>query len=156
MPVPGVPFTDGELFDTMNWSLAPWALLALAPSWKGTKLVCGVAVAYFSLLYIGLTVSEVQSGGMDLSSFFSLDGIAALFRKREVVFVGWVHYVAFDLMVGWFEATDAAACGIPRVLVLPCLATTLMLGPAVKQWPSVVERASCNNDMATACAKREY
>jgi len=44
--------------------------------------------------------------------------------------VGWIHYLAFDLLVGRWETQDAAARGIPAWLVVPCLALTFMFGPA--------------------------
>jgi len=43
---------------------------------------------------------------------------------------GWIHYLAFDLMVGLFIVTDAARLGIAHWWLLPALFLTLMFGPA--------------------------
>ena len=44
-------------------------------------------------------------------------------------FMGWIHYLAFDLFVGAWEVRDAQARGIHHLLVIPCLFLTLMAGP---------------------------
>ncbi|MGH7516648.1 MAG: abscisic acid-deficient protein Aba4 family protein [Gemmatimonadales bacterium] len=40
------------------------------------------------------------------------------------------HYLAFDLLVGAWETTDARTHGVPHPAVLPCLALTFLFGPA--------------------------
>ena len=40
-----------------------------------------------------------------------------------------MHYLAFDLFTGAWEAADAPAARIPHWLLLPCLALTLLAGP---------------------------
>ena len=44
-------------------------------------------------------------------------------------FMGWIHYLAFDLMVGWFIVNDAQKHEINRFLTIPCLLLSFMLGP---------------------------
>jgi len=46
------------------------------------------------------------------------------------VLAGWVHYLAFDLMVGVFIVSNAAHYNIAHWILLPCLFLTLMFGPA--------------------------
>lgn len=41
----------------------------------------------------------------------------------------WIHYLAFDLLVGSWEARDARDRGVPHVFVVPCLILTLSLWP---------------------------
>jgi hypothetical protein len=53
-----------------------------------------------------------------------------LFATPLPAFVGWVHYLVFDLFVGAWEARDAQRHGVPHAVLVPCLALTLMLGPA--------------------------
>jgi len=43
---------------------------------------------------------------------------------------GWVHYLAFDLFVGSWEARDALSHRIPHLAVIPCLLLTFLFGPA--------------------------
>jgi hypothetical protein len=56
--------------------------------------------------------------------------VAALFENRWLLLAGWVHYLAFDLLVGAWEARTARREGIPHLLLLPCLLTTFLFGPA--------------------------
>ena len=42
---------------------------------------------------------------------------------------GWLHYLAFDLLTGTWEARDSVSRGVPRWLLVPCLFLTLMFGP---------------------------
>jgi Domain of unknown function (DUF4281) len=53
-----------------------------------------------------------------------------LFAQPEVVLAGWVHYLAFDPLVGAWEVHTARAEQSPFLLVLPCLALTFFFGSA--------------------------
>ena len=56
-------------------------------------------------------------------------GVLKLFQAPRAVLVGWVHFLAFDLMIGLFIVIDAADQGIAHGWTLPSLFLTLMLGP---------------------------
>ena len=56
--------------------------------------------------------------------------VARLFANRWLLLAGWVHYLAFALFLGSWEARDARLHGIPHWLVLPCLLLTFLCGPA--------------------------
>ena len=62
--------------------------------------------------------------------FGSLDEVAALFRSRELLLAGWLHYLAFDLFVGAWEVRRGREAGVPFLLVAPCLLLTFLFGPA--------------------------
>jgi hypothetical protein len=81
----------------------------------------------FAVLYIGLIASTF--GRVD-GGFSTLAGVAALFTNQWLLLAGWVHYLAFDLLVGTWEVRDAQEKGIPHALVVPCLLVTFMFGPA--------------------------
>ena len=59
----------------------------------------------------------------------SLPAVAELFADRWLLLAGWVHYLAFDLLVGRWEAEDAARHGVSPWLATPCLGLTFMFGP---------------------------
>ena len=59
-----------------------------------------------------------------------LDGVATLFANPWLLLAGWLHYLAFDLLIGTWEARDARERHIPHILLVPCLFMTLMFGPA--------------------------
>jgi hypothetical protein len=62
--------------------------------------------------------------------FSSLPDVARLFMNPWLLLAGWIHYLAFDLLVGSWEARDARKHGINHLLVIPCLILTFMFGPA--------------------------
>ena len=47
-----------------------------------------------------------------------------------MLLAGWIHYLAFDLLIGSWEVRDARELGIPHLFVVPCLFLTFMFGPA--------------------------
>ena len=55
--------------------------------------------------------------------------MALLFCARQALLAGWLHYLAFDLFTGSWEARDAVRLGISRWLAAPCLLLTFLLGP---------------------------
>lgn len=122
--------SNDQLFQLSNLIVLPaWLLLILVPRWKWTgRIVISVVVTILSLLYVFLVFRAIQPG--DLASFGSLDGVTGLFSEKGAVLAGWIHYLAFDLMTGWFIVSNAAKLGINRWLTVPSLLLTFMLGPS--------------------------
>jgi hypothetical protein len=105
-----------------------WILLLAAPFRPITgKIVVGVVVALLCVAYAGLVFQSLKPA--DFEKFSSLAGITSLFAAPGAVLVGWLHYLAFDLMAGVFIAQNAARHGIKHAAILPCLLFTFMLGP---------------------------
>lgn len=122
--------TPDQIFTAANAvALLSWLLLALLPGRRWvTNVVTGTAVpALLAALYIAIVAT--QWGGSP-GGFSSLPAVALLFDNRWLLLAGWIHYLAFDLLVGNWEARDARDRGIPHGLVLPCLALTFLFGPA--------------------------
>jgi hypothetical protein len=122
--------TANQAFDILNLvALGAWGLLVLSP-WlpRWTRAVTGAAVpALFAAAYVAIVATNwLGSDG----GFSSLSGVAALFSNPWILLAGWIHYLAFDLLVGNWEMQDARTRGIPYVLVLPCLVLTFLFGPA--------------------------
>jgi Domain of unknown function (DUF4281) len=72
--------------------------------------------------------------------FTSLDGVVTIFQDPNNVFVGWIHYIAFDLLVarmicldsverqgGSSSTTWSLTCHV--LIVVPCMFATIMIGP---------------------------
>ena len=121
--------TPEQLFSAANTTaLAAWVALVLFQRrrWATTAVVI-VAVALFAATYVALIAWRWagSSGG-----FSSVAGVAALFSDPWLLVAGWLHYLAFDLLVGRWEAQDAASRGLSPWLTAPCLLLTFMFGPA--------------------------
>ena len=60
--------------------------------------------------YVAVLVHALGHGpAPDWRAFNSLDGVIGLLRTREASLAGWVHYLAFDLFTGAWEAETAPA-----------------------------------------------
>jgi len=118
------------VFLVVNYGVMPaWLLLALAPRWRGTQRVVHSALVPLLLgTAYGLLLFTDPHGSPD-GSFFTLDGVMAIFTSRQTVIACWIHYLIFDLFVGAWEVRDAMRRGIRHLWVVPCLGLTLMFGP---------------------------
>lgn len=110
-------------------ALAGWVALLASP-WtpRASQAVAGLAVPL--LLSGGYVALILAFLGPAEGGFGSLAEVTALFSVPEVVLAGWVHYLAFDLLIGAMIVRQARAEGMPFLLVLPCLPLTFLVGPA--------------------------
>lgn len=129
------------VFTFCNLAVLPfWALLVVAPRWPLTQvLVHSVALpSALAIVYLGALLS---SSAPDGAGFGSLEGVMRLFSSPWAVVAGWIHYLAFDLFVGAWEARDARRLDLPHLALVPCLALTLMFGPLGLALYGVLRRA---------------
>jgi len=61
--------------------------------------------------------------------FGTLASVMELFTAENTVLAGWVHYLAFDLLVGMWILDQNKELEISHLLIIPCLLGTFMLGP---------------------------
>ena len=102
MGIPFLKFTEDELFPIVNLTFPAWALLALLPRWKFTAPVVRMVALSYSVLYVVLFFDMMVMNPISISAsdFNSLDGLLNFFSYKSAMFVGWVHYIAFDLWTG--------------------------------------------------------
>ena len=113
-------------------ALAAWLLLAAtlfvprlrAWGWRVTGL--GLP-ALLGVAYVVALVAALRGGAA--GGFDSIAAVRALFADDRALTAGWVHYLAFDLFVGTWIAREGVRDGLPRLLLLPCLALTFLVGP---------------------------
>ena len=122
--------TPQQVFSIANTvALIAWIMLAVLPGrpWVTKTITTKVVPLLFAVLYTAIAVSLVwrSPGG-----FSTLAAVATLFSNPWLLLAGWIHYLAFDLLVGSWELQDARERGIPHLLVVPCLALTFLFGPA--------------------------
>jgi hypothetical protein len=121
--------TPEQLFSIVNLvAAASWILLAALPRYEWVaRLVTGLIVpALLAAVYVALIATQWGGPG----GFSTLADVAQLFSNPWLLLAGWVHYLAFDLLVGSWEVVDARERRVPHLLVLPCVAVTFLLGPA--------------------------
>lgn len=128
MPEPSTFFSLSGLL-----VLPCWLALAVSLFWDrprpavftvaGAIVPALLACAYIPLIAVGF--AEAPSGG-----FGSIAQVRALFASDAALTAGWLHYLAFDLVVGTLIARSGLAAGIHPMLLLPCLPLTFMFGPA--------------------------
>ena len=119
-----------QLFGVANGlAIVGWVLLAALPRRRWvTDIVTGATLPIaFAVLYVAIVVTTFAGAE---GSFSTLDGVATLFTNPWILLAGWVHYLAFDLLIGTWETRDARERGIPHLLLIPCLFLTFMFGPA--------------------------
>jgi hypothetical protein len=121
--------TIEQLFSLANFSaVLCWILLALLPNRRWvTEVVTGrIAPGLFAVAYIAIVIAVFPRAD---GSFSTLAGVSGLFANPWLLLAGWLHYLAFDLLIGTWEARDSVEHGVPRWLLAPCLFLTLMFGP---------------------------
>jgi hypothetical protein len=103
-------------------------LLILSPFWGSfDKFLIGVIITLFAIVYAWLVLKVFTPG--DFEKFGSLNGVMDLFTNKTAVTAGWVHYLAFDLMVGTWIKKNGLKYNISHWVLVPCLLLTFMLGP---------------------------
>lgn len=121
--------TPDTLFQITNpLALAGWVALVLSPLAPRVAYAVAFAIpAALSLLYAGLVLAfwAGAEGG-----FGALADVMTLFTQTEIALAGWVHYLAFDLLVGLWITRTARARAIPHLFIMPCLGLTFLFGPA--------------------------
>jgi len=117
------------LFKVVSTAIVPgWLLLIVAPRSRITERLVssGLYPLVFAVVYLVLIVvfyPGAQGG------FGSLADVDRLFRDPFLLLAGWIHYLAFDLFVGAWEAGDAVGRGVHHLLLIPCLVLTFLFGP---------------------------
>lgn len=122
--------TPDRVFKIANSiALVPWLFMAFAPRWIVTEKLINsytfpIFLAGLYVFYILISLGKASGG------FSTLDGVAKLFRNKNALLAGWIHYLVFDLFVGSWEWRDSIQNDISHFILLPCLFLTLMFGPA--------------------------
>jgi hypothetical protein len=105
-----------------------WLLLIILPKWKVTQwLINNPAVPLLlSAIYCIYIISffGIKGGG-----FGSIQEVRTLFSNDNLLLAGWVHYLAFDLLIGFSIIKSSQDKSISHWLVIPCLVLTFMFGP---------------------------
>jgi hypothetical protein len=121
--------TPDVLFRIANYiALLGWIVLIVLPRWRwSARLIAPVLIpALMAVIYVTMVVTQFGRGP---GGFTSLSSVVLLFLNRRMLLAGWVHYLAFDLLVGSWEVRDSERIRIAHYLVIPCLILTFLFGP---------------------------
>ncbi|NND62341.1 MAG: DUF4281 domain-containing protein [Flavobacteriaceae bacterium] len=122
--------TASEVFSIANFMAMPmWVLMIFLPKWKVTSWlmkfkVIPLLLAIVYAIYIVITLLEGPA-----MNFGSLEAVMELFKDERALLAGWVHYLAFDLLVGMWMLDQNKKLGIHQIIMAPILLATFMLGP---------------------------
>lgn len=118
-----------EIFGLANLlAMICWIILVIFPFEKwASNGVFGIAISILAIFYAYMVFSSINPS--DFESFSTLEGVMTLFTAKEAVLAGWIHYLAFDLMVGLYIVNNAKQHEVNRWLLIPSLFFTFMLGP---------------------------
>jgi Domain of unknown function (DUF4281) len=124
-----MPSSPATLFQLANLlALSGWLVLLAnalmrrpAMLWPARIVPLILAAAYLATVAPLLPGSKVDFG--------SMAGVQALFGNSWWVLAGWMHYLAFDILIGCWQTDRALRSGLPRGLLVICLFLTFMFGP---------------------------
>jgi len=93
-----------------------------------TSVVFAVVITGLCAAYLAIALNAAFARRE--ISFASLADIRALFARDDALFAGWIHYLAFDLLVGERLGRNERARGVPRAWTVACtLPLTFVAGP---------------------------
>ena len=107
---------------------AGWLLLLVAPRkrWANTMVAGMIIPLVLAAVYSFLLLTHWGEG---TGGFSSLHDVAALFSNQWLLLAGSIHYLAFDLFIGAWQARDSVESNVPQALLVPCLILTFVFGP---------------------------
>ena len=122
--------TPSQVFSIVGMMAMPmWVLLIFLPKWKVTRFFIDYKIIpiALSVIYAIYIAKSLITGGM--MDFGSLKSVMQLFTVENAVLAGWIHYLAFDLLVGMWIVNQNKELNIHPILMAPCLLGSFMLGP---------------------------
>ncbi len=109
-------------------AMTGWLVLLfspLMPQWSDRISGYLIPVA----LAVGYTVIMIFFPAQNSGGFGSFAEVKQLFTSSNALMAGWIHFLAFDLVVGAWICREARKQDIKFWMVVPCLPVTFMFGP---------------------------
>lgn len=109
-------------------AMAGWVALLLSPLipvWSD-RIAGLVLPGILSAGYVVILLGFPTPGG----GFGSFAEASELFSHADALMAGWIHFLAFDLLVGAWICRHGRSVGMPFWLVASCLPVTFLFGPA--------------------------
>jgi len=126
------------LIDALFWFsslyiLPFWLMMWFAPAHERTAALLGNEWVYLAPLAAAYTLA-VLPNLVDILVLLGSDMptpeiVVSLFDDREVILIGWLHYLAFDLFVGRWTWQRLMATNQPMYVSFPVLLFSMMVAP---------------------------
>ena len=127
-----------ELIEVLFWFsslyiLPFWVMMWFAPYHERTAALMKNEWIYLAPLAVAYTVAVLPN----IIDIFILLGsemptpaiVVDMFSERDVILVGWLHYLAFDLFVGRWTWKRLVATEQPIYVSFPVLLFSMMVAP---------------------------
>ena len=120
--------TVDQVFTLVNTAVLPgWLILIVFPKWRLRNGIIYSLTLALAVLYGAYVVSGLST--FDPAAFSTLAGVKQLFTVDQAVLAGWIHYLAFDLLIGNWVVNQSIKHGIKHYFIIPCLFFCFMFGP---------------------------
>jgi uncharacterized protein YqgC (DUF456 family) len=126
------------LIDMLFWFsslyiLPFWLMMWFAPEHERTKQMMSNEWLFLAPLLIAYTVAVIPSLPSILLAFSSEMPTPALvinmFSEDEVILIGWLHFLAFDLLAGRWTWERLMEAKQPIFVSMPVLFLSMMVAP---------------------------
>lgn len=130
--LPGL--TGQDLWPAIGFIFLSWGLLVFLPRWKWTPALTLIVPIFHAVIYTtGIIMLNVNSTTSEQPDFSTYEGVVTLFKDPNAVFLGWIHFVIFDSLVGRMVVMDSIQLGASTTFhifaVIPSLGLVFLLGP---------------------------
>jgi hypothetical protein len=128
-----VAFIDVLFWFSSLYVLPFWLMMWFAPTHERTASLLRNEWVYLAPLAVAYTLAVLPNLADILlllaSDMPTPDIVVGLFEEREVVLIGWLHYLAFDLFVGRWTWQRLMATQQPLYVSFPVLFFSMMVAP---------------------------
>jgi hypothetical protein len=88
------------------------------------------SIRHRAFAFDGLHVLIIENiHTLEPDSFNSLENVKLLFSNDKTLLAGWIHYLAFDLMIGSWVVQTAIERNLPHTITIFILPAVFMFGP---------------------------
>jgi hypothetical protein len=150
------------LIDILFWFsslyiLPFWVMMWFAPTHERTAAIMRSEWVYLAPLAVAYALAVLPN----IVDIFILLGsqmptpeiVVDMFSEREVILVGWLHFLAFDLFVGRWTWQRMVAAEKPMYISTPVLILSMMVAPLGALLGMLVTRELSEEDTATKIAQ---
>ena len=140
-----------DLFRICNMmAMAGWLALLASPFFPkvSNRIAALVIPVLLAVAYAGLILAfwSGAEGGFD-----SLPNVMRLFTQPEIALAGWIHYLAFDLLIGAWEVRTARAERIPFLAVVQASTIDSHVVPRGRERSFLRGRRTCRSPGLSPC-----